>query len=33
VAELGGTLDIGPHDGGGTMVRVDLPVDAGGPRR
>jgi two-component sensor histidine kinase len=26
VAELGGHLDIGPHDGGGTLVRVELPL-------
>jgi two-component system, sensor histidine kinase PdtaS len=26
VAELGGHLEIGPHDGGGTVVRVELPV-------
>jgi two-component sensor histidine kinase len=27
VAELGGRLDIGPHDGGGTLVRVELPIE------
>jgi len=26
VAELGGSLDIGPHDGGGTLVQVELPI-------
>ena len=28
VAELGGRLDIGPHDGGGTLVRVELPIES-----
>ena len=27
VAELGGQLQIGPHDGGGTVVRVEVPVE------
>ena len=27
VAELGGRLEIGPHDGGGTLVLVELPVE------
>jgi two-component sensor histidine kinase len=27
VAELGGQLEIGPHDGGGTLVRVELPIE------
>jgi two-component sensor histidine kinase len=26
VGELGGRLDIGPHDGGGTLVQVELPL-------
>jgi len=26
VAELGGRLEIGPNDGGGTVVRVELPM-------
>src|SRR5262249_50061594 len=26
VTELGGHLDIGPNDGGGTLVRVELPL-------
>jgi two-component system, sensor histidine kinase PdtaS len=26
VGELGGRLEIGPHDGGGTLVRVELPI-------
>jgi len=26
VAELGGRLEIGPNDGGGTVVRVELPI-------
>jgi two-component sensor histidine kinase len=26
VAELGGRLEIGPHEGGGTLVLVELPV-------
>jgi two-component sensor histidine kinase len=26
VAELGGRLEIGPHDGGGTLVLVELPI-------
>jgi two-component system, sensor histidine kinase PdtaS len=26
VAELGGRLSIGPHDGGGTLVQVELPI-------
>jgi two-component sensor histidine kinase len=28
VGELGGRLEIGPHDGGGTLVRVELPIEA-----
>jgi two-component sensor histidine kinase len=28
VAELGGRLDIGPHDGGGTLVQVELPIES-----
>jgi len=28
VAELGGRLEIGPHDGGGTLVRVELPIES-----
>jgi len=27
VAELGGLLEIGPHEGGGTLVLVELPVE------
>jgi len=27
VAELGGRLGIGPNDGGGTIVRVELPIE------
>jgi two-component system, sensor histidine kinase PdtaS len=27
VAELGGRLDIGPHEGGGTLVQVELPIE------
>jgi two-component sensor histidine kinase len=27
VAELGGRLEIGPHEGGGTLVLVELPVE------
>jgi two-component system, sensor histidine kinase PdtaS len=27
VAELGGQLEIGPHDGGGTIVVVELPIE------
>ncbi len=33
VAELGGRLDIGPHDGGGTLVRVELPIESLAPYR
>jgi len=33
VAELGGRLDIGPHDGGGTLVRVELPIESLGSYR
>jgi len=28
VAELGGRLEIGPHDGGGTLVQVELPLES-----
>jgi two-component system, sensor histidine kinase PdtaS len=31
VAELGGRLDIGPHEGGGTLVRVELPIESALP--
>jgi hypothetical protein len=27
VGELGGRLEIGPHDGGGTLVQVELPIE------